>query len=565
VKQDNRKIAIYSRKSKFTGKGESIENQVEICKSRIKSQYPDINESDILIFEDEGFSGGNINRPKFKEMMGLVKDNKIKVIYSYRLDRISRSVVDFANMYEVLTEHNVAYISATECYETSTPLGRAMMSIATVFAQLERETIAERIKDNMHALARSGRWLGGITPTGYKSTQIVGSVTVDGKERKAFKLDLIESEADIIRLIFSKFLKFNSLTKTETYLLQNGIKTKNGRNYTRFSIKSILQNPVYVTADNFTFNYFKNLGIEIYSDESEFNGKQGVMAYNKTLQRDGKSNKTREFDEWIVAVGKHKPIIDSSDWIKAQELLSQNTLKSYRKLKSNHSLLSGLLYCADCGSFMRPKKSKRINADGEEIYTYLCEMKEKSRMHNCQMKNINGNQLDKAVCEEIKKLDKNSNLFISSLLEDSKKLYENAEEYEKQIDTLNKSFTENEKQIKNLVTALSQSDATIITYINTQIAELHNKNEEIKLMISELEAVSKDRVLTDDDFQTIKGMLSSFTSAFDTMSSEQKRAALRIFVKRIEWDGENVNVYLSGDEELFLKNSDSGTLCDYSK
>lgn len=565
MKQDNRKIAIYSRKSKFTGKGESIENQVEICKSRIKSQYPDISESDILIFEDEGFSGGNMNRPKFKEMMRLVKDNKIKAIYSYRLDRISRSVVDFANMYEILTELNVSYISATECYETSTPLGRAMMSIATVFAQLERETIAERIKDNMHALAKSGRWLGGITPTGYSSTQIVGSVTVDGKERKAFKLDIIEDEADVVRLIYSKFLEYNSLTKTETYLLQNGIKTKNGRNFTRFSIKGILQNPVYVVADNSTFNYFKNLGIEIYSDESEFNGKQGVMAYNKTLQRDGKANKTREFDEWIVAVGKHKPIIDSSDWIKAQELLSQNTLKSYRKPKSNHALLSGLLYCADCGSFMRPKKSKRLNADGEEIYTYLCEMKEKSRMHNCQMKNVNGNQLDKAICEEIKRLDEDSDMFISSLLESSKKLCENAEEYEKQIDALNKSFAENEKQIKNLVTALSQSDATTITYINTQIAELHNKNEEIKLKISELEAVSKDRVLTDDDFQTLKGMLSSFASAFDTMSLEEKRAALRVFVKRIEWNGENVNVYLSGDEDLSLKGADLRTQSDYSE
>ena len=565
MKQDNRKIAIYSRKSKFTGKGESIENQVEICKSRIKSQYPDISESDILIFEDEGFSGGNMNRPKFKEMMRLVKENKIKAIYSYRLDRISRSVVDFANMYEILTELNVSYISATECYETSTPLGRAMMSIATVFAQLERETIAERIKDNMHALAKSGRWLCGITPTGYKSTQIVGSVTVDGKERKAFKLDIIDSESDIIRLIFSKFLHYNSLTKTETYLLQNGIKTKNGRNYTRFSIKSIIQNPVYVVADNSTFNYFKNLGIEIYSQESEFNGKQGVMAYNKTLQRDGKSNKVREFDEWIVAVGKHKPIIDSSDWIKAQELLSQNTLKSYRKPKSNHALLSGLIYCADCGSFMRPKKSKRLNADGEEIYSYLCEMKEKSRMHNCQMKNVNGNQLDKAICEEIKRLDEDSDMFISSLLESSKKLCENAEEYEKQIDALNKSFAENEKQIKNLVTALSQSDATTITYINTQITELHNKNEEIKLKISELEAVSKDRILTDDDFQTLKGMLSSFASAFDTMSLEEKRAALRVFVKRIEWDGENVNVYLSGDEDLSLKGADLRTQSDYSE
>ena len=192
-------------------------------------------------------------------------------------------------------------------------------------------------------------------------------------------------------------------------------------------------------------------------------------------------------------------------------------------------------------------------------------MKEKSRMHNCQMKNVNGNQLDKVICEEIKRLDEDSDMFISSLLESSKKLCENAEEYEKQINSLNKSFAKNEKQIKNLVTALSQSDATTITYINTQISELHNKNEEIKLKISELEAVSKDRILTDDDFQTLKGMLSSFASAFDTMSLEEKRAALRVFVKRIEWDGENVNVYLSGDEDLSLKGPNLQTQSDYSE
>lgn len=565
MNQDNRKIAIYSRKSKFTGKGESIENQVEICKNRIRSQYPNINDTDILIFEDEGFSGGNMNRPKFKEMMKLVKEHKIKAIYSYRLDRISRSVVDFANMYEVLTELNVAYISATECYETSTPLGRAMMSIATVFAQLERETIAERIRDNMHALAKSGRWLGGTTPTGYKSSQIVGSITVDGKERKAYKLEIIPDEAEIIRLIYFKFLEFNSLTKTETYLLQNGIKTKNGRNYTRFSIKAILQNPVYMAADTAAWDYFKNLDVEIYADESEFGGKQGVMAYNKTLQRDGKANKTREFPEWIVAVGRHKPIIESGDWIKAQELLSQNTSKSYRKPKSNHALLSGLLYCADCGSFMRPKKSKRKNANGEEIYAYICEMKEKSRMHNCKMKNINGNQLDKAVCEEIKKLDEDSSEFIKSLLEASKRIAENTEEYEKQIETLNKTFAVNEKQIKCLVTALAQSEPTAISYINEQITELHNKNEEIKAKILELQAVSKDRILTDEDFYTLENLLSSFAGAYEAMSLEEKRAALRVFVKRIEWSGENIHIYLFGDDDLALKGSDLRTLSEDSE
>ena len=544
LKQDDRKIAIYSRKSKFTGKGESIDNQIEICKNKIKLQYPEISDDDILIFEDEGFSGSTMNRPRFKEMMCLVSDNKIKAIYSYRLDRISRSVADFANMYEILTLKNVAYISATECYETSTPLGRAMMSIATVFAQLERETIAERIRDNMHALAKSGRWLGGTTPTGYKSIQTVGSVTVDGKERKAFMLEIIPEEAEIIKLIFAKFLKYNSLTKVETYLLQNSIKTKNQRDYTRFSIKTILQNPVYMCADKTAYMFFKNHNIEVFADKSAFDGTFGIMSYNKTMQCDGKATKAKELKEWIIAIGKHKPIISSDDFIKAQELLAQNTSKSYRKPKSHYALLSGLLYCAECGSFMRPKKTKRLNSNGEEIFDYVCEMKEKSRRKICQMKNINGNRLDKAVGEEIKKLDGDKNKFIVELTKLSKKLCDDGIEYEKQIDILNRTFSENEKQIKSLVTVLAQSECISIPYINQQITDLHRKNEDIKLKITELKATLRDKIITDDEFLILKEILSSFENTYDTASLEEKRTALRAVIKRIEWDGENIQIYL---------------------
>ncbi len=550
--KDRRKIAIYSRKSKFTGKGESIENQIAICKSRIQAQYPSIADEDILIFEDEGFSGGNTNRPQFKAMMAAVKNKEIQAIYSYRLDRISRSVVDFANMYEVLTELNVAYISATECYETSTPLGRAMMSIATVFAQLERETIAERIRDNMHALAKSGRWLGGTTPTGYKSTQIVGSITVDGKERKAYKLEPIPQEAQTIRLIFSKFAEFGSLTKVETYLLQSGIKSKTRKNHTRFSIKAILQNPVYMTADEAAWNYFNGLGIEIYATKADFNGHHGIMAYNKTLQRDGKANRQKEPDEWIVAVGKHEPLIESRVWIHTQTLLAQNNVKAYRKPKSHNALLSGLLFCSDCNSFMRPKKTKRLNADGEEIFSYLCEMKEKSHGVNCRIKNVNGNSLDKAICEEIRKLSQNDSDFIQGLLNASKQLNHNSDEYTQQIDTLRKSLHENEKQIHALVSALAQSSENSGKYIHEQIETLDMQNKEMETRLSELIHIADDRQLTDNDFHLLKNRLSSFSSCYEHMSIEEKRAALRVFVKRIEWDGENVHLYLFGDEETTI-------------
>ena len=105
--QDNRKYAIYSRKSKFTGKGESIENQIELCRQHIKLHHENVTEEDILIFEDEGFSGGNVNRPQFQAMMKQIRANQIQAVVCYRLDRISRNVGDFAKLKDEFDYYNV--------------------------------------------------------------------------------------------------------------------------------------------------------------------------------------------------------------------------------------------------------------------------------------------------------------------------------------------------------------------------------------------------------------------------------------------------------------------------
>ena len=555
--QDNRKYAIYSRKSKFTGKGESIENQIELCRQHIKLHHENVTEEDILIFEDEGFSGGNVNRPQFQAMMKQIRANQIQAVVCYRLDRISRNVGDFAKLKDEFDYYNVEFTSIRDDFDTTSPSGRAMMMMVSVFAQLERETTAERIRDNMHELAKSGRWLGGTTPTGYKSTQIVGSVTVDGKERKAYKLDIIKEEAEIIKLIFSKFIETNSLTKTDTYLLQNNITTKNGKNFTRFSIRSILQNPVYMIADQNAWEYFDSSGVEIYAEQSEFDGKHGIMAYNKTIQKSGKSNQMRDMDEWIVAVGKHKGLIAGADWVKVQDMLNQNRSKSYRKPKSNVALLSGLLYCGNCGSFMRPKLSQRTNAQGEKIYSYLCETKECSRCQLCNSKNPNGNELDKMICEQIKLISEDSSDFIKNLDSVQRKLEGNREEYDQQLNALKKELQENEQQIANLVDILAKTPNTpAFDYITEQINTLHEKNEKIKNRISELESLTKNHLYSSEEFDRTKELLKSFGQSFDTMSVEQKRMALRAFIRRIIWDGENVHVVLFGDTESEIDYTD---------
>lgn len=544
-------LVIYSRKSRFTGKGESIENQIEMCRQYIQLHFGKEAADSALVYEDEGFSGGNLERPQFKKMMADAKEKEFQAIVVYRLDRISRNIGDFAKLIEKLNGMKIDFISIKEQFDTSSPMGRAMMYISSVFSQLERETIAERIRDNMHELSKTGRWLGGVPPTGYRS-ESVSSVTVDGKAKKACKLKAIPEEISLVRLIFDKFLETGSLTKTETYLLQNGYTTKNGNQFTRFAIKGLLSNPVYLIADEIAYDYLKEKNVDLFSDKSEFDGIHGMMAYNRTLQQPGKANQIRPMEEWIVSVGKHEGAIDGAAWVKVQALLERNKSKSYRKPRSNVALLSGLLICGNCGSYMRPKASQRVNAKGEPIYTYLCSTKERSKGHLCNMKNCNGNILDAEIIKQLKALSEDHSEFFRQLERGKRALLGNRQEYDDEVSQLKNKISENGEEIKGLVSALSKASGTSAEeYIMAQIDDLHNKREALKRRLADLEHLTTGHALSDIEFDLLAQMLATFKDTVDEMTVEQKRAAIRTFVKQIIWDGKDVHVVLFGSDYAY--------------
>lgn len=548
MERNDRMIAIYSRKSKFTGKGESIENQIELCKNYIRSRFGEEAEERCVVYEDEGFSGGDLKRPDFQNMMEAVRQKKIDAIVVYRLDRISRNIGDFAGLIGELSKLDVSFVSIREQFDTNSPTGRAMMFVASVFSQLERETIAERIRDNMHELAKTGRWLGGNTPTGFRSGE-VSKVTVDGKTRKSFMLIPIEEEAELVQTIFELYRQTDSLTAVEAELMRRRLTTKQGNHFTRFAIKAILQNPVYMTADGAAYDYFIEKQADVCASKEAFDGNCGIMAYNRTDQEKGKTTKLLPEEEWIIALGKHPGLIPSDLWIQTQRSLERNKMKSYRKPRRNEALLTGLLFCT-CGERMYPKLTNRKTPDGDTVYDYVCKMKQRSKRELCKQRNANGNNLDRAILEQLKIITEDNSRFITLLEKYRKEYIGNQDRFSGRIEKLRSEYAKNEKVVEGMMDTLAlmaQSKAKL--QFLERMEKLVEENREIELQIGELEGLASANALSAAEFDTLRKKLAQFSVCVDSMTVEEKRTAIRSVVHKVVWDGEKVHVVLFGADE----------------
>lgn len=378
------RFAIYCRKSKYTGRGESVQNQLDYCLQYIDLTFKDTSPHEVHTYLDEGYSGKDLDRPSFKRMLKDCYANLIDYVVVYRLDRVSRNVSDFANLYQELVNLGIGFISTSERYDTSTSGGRAMLFMACVFAQLERETLSERVKDNMYSLAKSGRWLGGITPTGYTSTSYI----VDGKTK--FKLTP-NSDLQIIHLMFKKYLESHSISAVERYLFESRIESPKGNLYSRSSIKTILENPVYCQSDSTSFEYLKGIGCNMFCTLDGCNS-NGYIVYGRTSTVDGKSQKRVVPSSWIVSIGEHLGVVQGIDWVDVQKSLHRKDYRS-KSIHNSNSLLSGSIYCPLCNS-------KMISRTKRKGFVYACSNKLSHGTKVCNSSNVDGS-LDDAILKKI--------------------------------------------------------------------------------------------------------------------------------------------------------------------
>ncbi|MCH7547062.1 MAG: recombinase family protein, partial [Planctomycetes bacterium] len=350
------RCAVYTRKSSAEGLEQefnSLDAQRLAGEAYIASQagagwvcLPDR-------YDDGGFTGGNMDRPALKRLIADVTSGGMDCVVIYKIDRLSRSLIDFTRMIELLEKHEVSLVAVTQQINTSTSTGRLMLNILSSFAQFEREIISERTRDKIAAARRSGYWSGGIPPLGYDIDRSSGSI----------RLVVIPSEADRVRRIFELYLQQRSLLKVTRILDQRGWRTKRwvtrkgqqrgGRRFEKSTLLYLLRN----------------------------------------ITGCGKLRHRGEVHE-----GRHEAVIPEELYNHVQALLDHNGPPRNHSRHSSGAMLNGLLFCAHCDRAMTHSSS----TNGSRRYRYyVCTQASRRGWDTCPSKSLPAGVIEQFVIDQL--------------------------------------------------------------------------------------------------------------------------------------------------------------------
>lgn len=537
------KYFIYSRKSKATKKGDSVVNQIEMAKRYIFSKDAAATDDDIAVFEDDGFSGKNTKRPGFQMMLERIKAGEPEYLVVYRLDRISRSVSDFCAILDLLQKKGIHFVSLNEQFDTKTPMGRVMITISSAFAQMEREVISERVADNMLELSKRGTWMGGRTPAGFIAKRVTANPE-HGIMKDHSVLEVDNEQMNIVRAVFNLFEKHRVIRTT-----RKEIYDRYGTQMADFTIKSILTNPVYCAADEEAYDYFFKEGATLCAERECFNGTFGMMPYNR---HDNGGKVRRDMSEWIIAIGRHKPIVTGKQFVSIQKSLIQNSKDHPRDqaARNNYALLTGLLVCGKCGKkiYTQPQNSGRGLKDSNR-FTYMCETRKNFGVDACDCKSISGTRLDSYVLDRICEIcDADSD--ISKQLESIRIKRDARKDAGGIKDAIQRQIDLKKKKIDHLIDDLTETEkgSTMYKALYEKINTLTDEIGELEKQAKESEMIIEESSNESDTYDLIEQCLTHIAKCRDSMSVAQIRDYLSQVIEKVVWDGEHANIFLYGEE-----------------
>lgn len=339
------RCAIYTRKSSEEGLEQefnSLDAQREACEAYIASQKP---EGWVLVpdrYDDGGISGATLERPALKRLLVDIEDRRVDVIVVYKIDRLSRALMDFAKLVEVFDRNNVTFVSVTQSFNTTTSMGRLTLNILLSFAQFEREVIGERIRDKFAASRRKGMWMGGFVPLGY-----------DVKDRK---LIVNEAEAATVRMIFDRFIMIGSATELVRKLRAESVRGKQGKLVDKGYIYKLLNNRVYI-------------------GEAVHKG--------------------------VAYPGEQQAIIDRALWDRVHTVLRESPRKRAANTRAQTpSLLKGLIF-GPTGRAMTPAHTRK----GGKLYRYYVSTDVLKRdADSCTVRRVPAAEIESAVVDQLRGL-----------------------------------------------------------------------------------------------------------------------------------------------------------------
>ncbi|NLD87039.1 MAG: recombinase family protein [Clostridiales bacterium] len=504
--------AIYARQSVDKKDSISIDTQIELCKK--ECAIPEV----IEIYADKGYSGSNLKRPEFQRLLDDVKAGKITRIITYRLDRISRSVLDFGNLMVLFEQHGVSFNSTMEKFDTSTPIGRAMLSITMVFAQLERETIQQRIRDNYYARGEKGMFLGGPAPFGF--------IKVEAHSELG-KLKMLEENPGTIGILKQLYQMYGNEMMTLGEIARNlneeSVPSPNGTIWDSCKVSRILRNPVAVKADIDVFHYYQERGVKFTNEPVEFTLDKGCYLYGK---RESNERKYTDVKDHILSLAPHEGVIEPDLFLRVQRRLDENKQIDNRR-KSQITWLTGLIKCGKCGYSAIPKSS----CNGKYTYIYCTG---KTSYSCCDIDgNLGALNAVEAVIEDriIKWAKQYSDIKAEITVSDNRE----RNRLQCRIEELN-------QEIQKSVAALIQASEVSAKYINERIEEL---DRECKMLVAELNNHTES-----NHGETLNKEISDLPGAWSSLSVQQKNSIASLLISRINLLKNEIEIEWSYDFDI---------------
>ena len=481
------RCAIYTRKSTEEGLEQefnSLDAQREAGEAYIKSQQHEGWQCLPEHYDDGGFTGANMDRPALRRLLTDIENGKIDCVIVYKVDRLSRSLLDFARIMETFERHNISFVSVTQAFNTATSMGRLVLNVLLSFAQFEREMISERTRDKIAAARRKGKWSGGMPILGYTVVQT--------------KLVVAPDEADRVRQIFRMYLEQQSLLDVVKQLNATGCRTKTwttrkktsrgGRLFDKNALYQLLTNVAYI-------------GKVRYKDE--------------------------------VHQGEHEPIVDSEMFNQVQTLLKRNGRGGGHAVRSKHNaLLQGLLRCAACNCGM----SHAYTAKGSRQYRYyVCTRAQQRGWQACPSPSVPAGEIERFVVDQIKCIGRDPQVVKETLAQARRQV-------EDQIEGLKAEQAELRRQLRDDYTELgrvaAQPDDSRLADANDRI-----RNGERRLTQIEDELAVLGRDLVDDS--EVTAALAGFDAVWECLSPREQSRVIQLLVECVTFDGDGGNISIT--------------------